>query len=139
MGELWGMSDHRMGSQLNTALTLSTHFDLGLAAVPRGTVRRLPRESRRRPCPPVSTIADELATLSRRLEPFLRRHLRPVPGLEGRCGVDSVLTCTPKQLRNRVSYEIRRIRSADAEERFRRAHAQRDVTTIDGREAGCPG
>ena len=38
-----------------------------------------------------------------------------------------MVACTPKQLRNKLSYEIKRLRPADAEERHRRAYADRGV------------
>jgi len=134
VGELWGMSEHRTRSQLNVVLTLSTYFesvwqlclDGRCDAYRASLIAHFARRELHSP--------DELARLGRRLERFLRKHLRSVPGLEELCGVDAVLTCTPKQLRNKLSYEIRRLRSADAEERFRRAHAERDVSTVDGED-----
>ena len=132
IGELWGMAESRVGSQLNTALALSAHLDLlwqlclegRCDAYRAGLVADLARHA----------LDDEtdLRTLGRRLERFLRKHLKVVPGLEELAGVDSVLSCTPKQLRNRVNYEIRKLRSPDAEEAFRKAHAQREVSVQDG-------
>jgi hypothetical protein len=132
VGELWGMSDHRVGSQLNTALALSTHFDFlwqlclqGRCDAYRATLAAdLARHALDRP--------DDLRTLATRLERFLRKHLKTVPGLDELADVDSVLACTPKQLRNRVNYEIRKLRSPDAEEEFRKALAQRGVAVQHG-------
>jgi hypothetical protein len=134
VGELWGMSQHRTRSQLNVVLTLSEHFDFVWELCLEGRC-----DSYR-----ATLIADvarhgldtqeELRSLGRRLERFRRKHLRVVPGLEALCGVDAVLSCTPKQLRNKLSYEIKRLRAADAEARFRKAHAHRDASVVDGED-----
>ena len=134
VGELWGMAAGRVGSQLNTALALETHFGFlwqlcleGRCDAYRATlIADLARHALDSP--------DALGVLAGRLEKFIRKHLTVVPGLEDLCGVDSMLSCTPKQLRNRVTYELRRLRPADAEERFRQAHARRDVSTVHGEE-----
>ena len=109
IGELWGMAESRVGSQLNTALAPSAHLDLlwqlclegRCDAYRAGLVADLARHA----------LDDEtdLRTLGRRLERYLRKHLKVVPGLEELAGVDSVVSCTPKQLRNRVNYEIRKL------------------------------
>jgi hypothetical protein len=131
VGELWGLADSWVRKQLNIALCLSTHFafvwELCLAGrldTHRATIiADAVRHSLDRP--------EEYAVLARRIEVFLTRHLRPIEGLEG---VDSVVRCTPKQLRNKLSYEIRLLRAADAAERFRKAYAGRDVQKIDGED-----
>ena len=134
IGELWAMSEQRVGSQLNTAIALSTHFDFlwrlclegRCDAYRAGLVVDIARHA-------LDSDVD-LRRLATRLEKFLRRHLKVVPGLEALTGVDSVLCCTPKQLRNRVNYEVRKLRSADAEQRFREALARRDVSVQQGRD-----
>ncbi len=41
------------------------------------------------------------------------------------------MTCTHKQLRNKIAYELRMLRSGDAEQRFRKRYAERHVTGRD--------
>ncbi len=134
VGELWGMAPHRARSQLNVVLILSEHFPVVWELCLQGQC-----DSYR-----ASMIADlardglatpgEIRALGRRLESFLRKHLRVVPGLEELCGVDAVVSCTPKQLRNKLSYEIKRLRSTEAEARFRQAHARRDASVVHGED-----
>jgi hypothetical protein len=131
VGELWCRPESWVRKQLNIALCLSTHF---------GLVWRLCHEGRL-DAYRASIIADaarygldhdaEYAALARRLESFLTRHLKPVDDIPG-AEVESVVSCTPKQLRNKLTYEINKIRAADAEARHRKAKAARDVRVIDG-------
>lgn len=130
--ELWCTPESWVRKQLNIALCLSTQFgfvwQLCLAGRLDGYRAAVIADAARygldRP--------EEYAALARRLEAFLTRHLKPVdvPGAD----VESVVACTPKQLRNKLTYEINKIRSADAESRHRKAKAARDVRVIDGED-----
>lgn len=134
VGELWGMSEAWTRKQLNVVLYLAEDFpflwDLcrsGRCDTWRATlVADLIRHAVARP--------EDRAAVARRIRPFLVRHLRPVEGLEELCGVDAVLTCSKKQLRNKVAYELKKVQAASAEERFRRKHAERAVTSTDGED-----
>jgi hypothetical protein len=131
VGELWCRPESWVRNQLNIALCLSTHF---------GFVWQLCHEGRLDGYR-ASIIADaarygldhdtEYAALARRLETFLTRHLKRVDDIPG-AEVESVVSCTPKQLRNKLTYEINKIRAADAEARHRKVKAARDVRVYDG-------
>jgi hypothetical protein len=132
VGELWGMPESWVRKQLNIALCLSGHC---------AYVWRLCLEGRLDTYR-ASIIADaarhcldqpeEYAALARRLERFLTRHLKPLDGIDA--DVESVVACTPRQLRNKLAYEINKIRSADAETRHRKAREARDVRVTDGED-----
>jgi hypothetical protein len=119
---LWALPASWVRRQLNNALWTATHFpylwELALAgridSYRAGYIAETARTG-------LDTEA-EYAALAARMTPFLERHLR----------ADAALTCTHKQLRNKLAYEIRVLRSADAEQRFRNAHANRGVRTDHG-------
>ncbi|WP_180935819.1 hypothetical protein [Nocardioides ungokensis] len=125
---LWGLGEGRVRHELNVALFLSSHFtrvwDLCLSGQ-LDTYR-------------ASVIADnvrhavsdpvQLFKLAARISAFLERHLSDAHGLPG---VPAVVACTPKQLRNKLTYEINRVRAADAAERHRKAHAGRRTRASD--------
>ena len=68
----------------------------------------------------------QLAEVAQRLTVFLERHLSDAHGV---AGVPPVVVCTAKQLRNKLDYEVRRLQQAEAEQRHRKAKAQRGVQT----------
>lgn len=121
---LWGLGEGRVRHELNVALFLSTYF---------GRVWELCMSGQLDPYR-ASVIADnvrhavtdpvQLVQLAGRLAAFLERHLSDAHGLPG---VPPVVACTAKQLRNKLTYEINRLRAGDAEERHRKAHADRRV------------
>ena len=78
------------------------------------------------------SVSDPVAAAGgRRVEAYLVEHLSDAHGVEG---VPPVVACTPKQLRNKLTYEIGRVRAADAEERHRRARAERHVRASEGED-----
>lgn len=129
VGGLWGMSDSWVRRQLNIALCLSEHFAFAWGLCLKGQL-----DGYR-----ASVIADaarydferpeQYEALARRLDPFLRKHLTVVPGVDL-----PVVTCTTKQLRNKLTYEIRKLRARHAEERFAKAYENRDVRGVDGQD-----
>jgi hypothetical protein len=131
VGELWGMPESWVRKQLNIALCLSTHFAFVWELCLGGRI-----DSYR-----ASIIADaarygldkpdEYAALARRVDAFLTRRLKPLDDIPD-SDLESVVHCSPKQLRNKLTYEINKIRSADAEARHRKAKAARDVRATDG-------
>ena len=128
VAELWGLPEKRVRHELNVALFLSASFgrvwelcqagqlDSYRATVIADTVRH------------AVTDPVELARLADRLAAFLDKHLTDRHGL---AGVPPVVGCTVKQLRNKLTYELTRLRPADAEERHRRAHAERRVRAVE--------
>ncbi len=121
---LWGLAEQRVRHQLNVALFLAQYFPEAWALCQAGQLD----------CYRASVVADhvrhavsdpvQIRLLAARITDFLRRHLSAAHGVDG---VPPVVGCTPKQLRNKLSYEIKRLRSADAEERHRQAYADRGV------------
>jgi hypothetical protein len=128
VGELWGVSESWLRKQLNVALCLVEQFpDLWQMCLDgqlddyRATlVADAARSNLDHP--------EELWRFAQRITRFLRRHLRAVDGVP-----DSPLlvTCTHRQLRNKIAYELRLLRAADGEERFRKKYADRGVSEHD--------
>jgi hypothetical protein len=128
VGELWGMSAAWVRKQLNVALCLAQHFpdlwtlclDGRLDAYRATLVADAARTHLHHP--------DEYWQFAVRITAFLRRHLR---GVEGG---GALVTCTHRQLRNKISYELRLLRAGDAEEQFRKKYADRTVTGHDDKD-----
>lgn len=128
VGELWGMSETWVRKQLNIALCLAQHFpDLwqlclaGSLDPYRATlVADAARTNLDHP--------EELWRFAQRITRFVRRHLRTVDGVD-----DShpLVTCTRRQLSNKIAYELRLLRPGDAEARFRKKYADRLVSGRD--------
>ena len=129
VSELWGWSEQHARHQLNVALFLSQRMpqlwawclagqlDPYLATTIADQARHL-----------LGNELDHLG-LGERLTVFLAKRLRPhhgVPGVEL-----PVVGVTAKQVRNKLTYEINRLRSRDAEERFRQRYDDRSVRQVD--------
>ena len=125
---LWGLSEARVRHELNVALFLERHLPGVWELCRTGQLD----------CYRAGVIADHvrhsiddpvlLHRLATRLQAFLERHLSAAHRLPG---IPPVVACTPKQLRNKLTYELNRLRPGDAEERHRRAHADRGVRTTE--------
>ena len=134
VGELWGLSEAWVRKQLNIALCLTEHFPDLWSLCLRGSL-----DPYRAPLVTDAARAhlhhpEEHWHFAQRITRFVLRHLRTVEGLDEREAVDDALplvTCTVRQLRNKVAYELRLLRSGDAEQRFRRKYADRQVTGRD--------
>ncbi len=128
VSELWGLTEGRVRHELNVALFLSQHFRRVWDLCQSGQL-----DSYR-----ATTIADtvrhavtdpvDLARLADRLARYLERHLKDSHGL---VGVPPLVGCTVKQLRNKLTYEINLLQAPDAEERHRKAHAERRTRSVD--------
>ncbi|MFC4785964.1 hypothetical protein ACT8ZV_15915 [Nocardioides sp. MAHUQ-72] len=129
---LWGLSEPRVRHELNVALFLHQYFAEVWALCAAGQLDGYRATLLADAVRHAVTDPLQLRILAPRLTGFLHKHLSDAHGLEG---VPAVVVCTPKQLRNKLTYEINRLRSADAEERHRRAKADRTVRateTTDG-------
>lgn len=128
VGELWGVSEAWLRKQLNVALCLVEHFpelwqlclDGRLDAYRATLIADAARQSLDHP--------EEYWRFAQRLTRFVSRHLRTVEGVEGS---EPLVTCTLRQLRNKLAYELRLLRAGDAEARFRKRYADRSVTGRD--------
>ncbi|MET3960083.1 hypothetical protein ABIE44_000017 [Marmoricola sp. OAE513] len=122
VSEAWAVPASWVRSELNNAIWIVDHFahlgELARAGALDPYRVRLIADAARHGL----ETTEEYAAFADKMTPFLSRHLRE----------DGLVTCTHKQLRNRVSYLIKKIRSADAEAQFRNAHQHRDVVVDDG-------
>jgi Domain of unknown function (DUF222) len=128
VGELWGVSESWLRKQLNIALCLVEHFpelwqlclDGSLDPYRASLVADAARANLDHP--------EEFWRFAQRISAFLRRHLRTVEGVDES---QPLVTCTRRQLSNKIAYELRLLRSGDAEERFRKKYAERAVSGRD--------
>ncbi|MCW2855669.1 MAG: hypothetical protein JWR52_1284 [Marmoricola sp.] len=124
ISELWAVPASWVRRHLNDSLWIHAYFPRLQELAEAGAIDpyriRLIAETARHG---LDTDA-EYALFADRMQVFLLRHLRP----------DGIVACTHKQLRNKLAYTIKVLRAADAEQRFRRAHANRDVTVNDGED-----
>jgi hypothetical protein len=128
VGELWGMSEPWLRKQLNIALCLVEHFPElwqlclvgSLDAYRAGLVADAARHNLDHP--------EEYWRFAQRITLFLRRHLKTVDGLEGS---QPLVTCTRRQLSNKIAYELKLLRQGDSEQRFRKRYAERHVAGRD--------
>jgi len=130
VSELWGRSEAHARHQLNVALFLSSRMpqlwawclagqlDPYLATLVADQARHL-----------LGNELDHLR-LGERLSVFLAKRLRHYDDGPDGVGVP-VVGVSAKQVRNKLTYEINRLRSGDAEERFRDRYDQRGVRQID--------
>jgi hypothetical protein len=131
IGSLWGLGAPFVRQQLNLAICLATQLpgvwqlclEGSLDPYRARLVADAVRDKLRRP--------EEVARFAPRITGFLRRHLTPV---EGEPDSHPLVTCSAKQLRNRLYYEVRLLRSRDAEERFREKYVERRVTSREGED-----
>ncbi len=124
VGELWGLSPGRVRSDLQRARVLATYFPevwaLCLTGALDGFRAGLVADA-------ATSGLDESAWggLAVRIGPWLRRHLRR-PG--GDSDLPELVSCTVKQLRNKLTYETSKLRPRDADLRFAKAYAGRRAT-----------
>lgn len=123
VGELWRVPESWVRRQLNVALCVTEHFAYVWALCRDGQLDAYRATLIADAARHALTDADDFAALAERIDPYLARHLKTVPGAEL-----PLVACTPKQLRNKLSFELRKIRSRDAEERFAQAHENRAVS-----------
>jgi len=126
VSELWGWSEQHARHQLNVALFLSQRMPQLWAWCLAGQLDPYL----------ATTIADQARhllgneldhlRLGERLTVFLAKRLRDHDGV-----VVPVVGVTAKQVRNKLTYEISRLRSRDAEERFRHRYDDRAVRQVD--------
>jgi len=124
VSEAWAMSDRHARHELNVALFLKEHLPevwklCLVGALDRGRVLVIVDIMRHR----LDDPADR-ARCAAKVSAYLAKH---VVELEG-AGV-TLVTCTITQLRNKLNYKTRVLRSADDE--FEAAHADRSVRALE--------
>lgn len=123
-GELWAFPEPALRTLLNNALYLVDRLPAVWALVQDGTLddyrTRLVVEGARH-----SGLHDEsIPRYDAEMAAFLRKRLR---GVDGHPEEPEIVACTTRQLSNRINYLRIKLRPADAEERFRKAHDSRGV------------
>jgi len=126
VSELWGWSEAHTRHQLNVALFLSARMPQLWAWCLAGQLDPYL----------ATTIADQARhllgneldhlRLGERLSVFLAKRLRDHDGM-----AVPVVGVSAKQVRNKLTYKINRLRSRDAEERFRHRYDDRGVRQVD--------
>jgi len=121
--EVWAIGDHHARSQLNIALFLEEHLPGVWDLCQVGSLDRYR----------ATVVADLLrhrlddpahwAVAGERITAFLVKHLRAYPEFH-----IEMVTCTIRQLRNRLNYVIRQLTSS--EEEFQAAYRDRTVSTF---------
>lgn len=128
VGELWGLSPGHLRRELNAAIFLEERMPLVWGLAQRGSLdhyrARLIADALRR------EVDDDtsLEAVDGRISKFLLKHLRSLGADEG------LICCTIRQVQNKLAYEVRRLRSADAESRFARKYADRNTTVQAGED-----
>lgn len=127
VGELWGISSGTLRRELNIAIFLAERLPSVWSLAQRGSLdhgrARLIADALRR-----EVDADtSLEVTDRRISTYLLKHLRALDD-------EGLICCTTRQLQNKLAYEVRRLRSADAESRFARRYADRTATAHAGED-----
>src|SRR5690348_12108898 len=129
VGELWGLPAGTLRRELNTAIflaeSLPSVWSLTTTGALDGYRARMIAEAVRR-----EVDDDSLALIDRRISKFLLKHVRTLDG----DGANGLVCCTHRQLQNKLAYEVRRLRNADAEARFARKYADRRTTAQAGED-----
>lgn len=129
VGELWGIPTGALRRELNTAVFLAERMPSVFALVKSGALdnyrARLIADALRR------EVDDEtsLDATEKRISTFLLKHRRVIEEDDDGSGL---ICCTTRQLQNKLSYEIRRLRSPEAEARFAQRYAARRATAQTG-------
>jgi hypothetical protein len=129
VGELWGLADSWVRRQLNIALCLSEHFGYAWSLCRSGQLDSYRATVVADAARTALETDEEFAAVALGLNRFLARHLKVIPGVEL-----PVVSCTQKQLRNKLNYEIRKLRARDAQQRFSKAYENRAVSGIWGED-----
>jgi hypothetical protein len=128
IGSLWGMDAGRVRKELNVALLLCQYgegiWEMCLAGQVDGYRASLIADAARQKL----DAPDDIAKFMTRMLKFLRTHLT---GVDGEPGSEPLVTCTVRQLRNKIDYEIRRLQPAREDEQFRRDYEARTATARD--------
>ena len=122
IGSLWGMDASRVRTELNVALYLCQYgegiWEMCLAGQLDGYRAGLVADAARQKL----DTAEQVTKFMTRMLKFLTRHLTAV---DGEPEADPLVTCTVRQLRNKIDYEVRKLQPARAEEEFRKAYDAR--------------
>ena len=121
-GELWGLSEGRVRADLRNTRTLLEHFPEVWAMCLAGALDPYKASLVAETAKFALDRPIEFARFAQALTDWLRRGI-PAPDGERPVLVNRTL----KQLRNKIGYELKKLKPRDADERFRRAFADRAV------------
>ncbi|WP_457112670.1 HNH endonuclease signature motif containing protein [Marmoricola sp. URHA0025 HA25] len=128
IGSLWGMDAARVRKELNVALHLCQYAEpireMCEAGQLDGYRASLVADAARQKL----DSADEIAKFMTRMLTFLRKSLT---GVDGDPESEPLVTCTVRQLRNKIDYEIRKLQPTREDELFRRAFESRGAWARD--------
>lgn len=132
VGELWGMSSGALRRELNAAIFLAERMPKVMGLVESGALdnyrARMIADAIR---VQINQDNDEVSldAVDRRISKFLLKHVRALDDSD-----DGLVCCTIRQLQNKLSYEVRKLRSADAEKRFAQRYRERRATAQAGED-----
>jgi hypothetical protein len=119
IGSLWGMDASRVRRELNVALYLCQHGEEIWEMCVRGHLdghrAGLVADAARQKL----DTAEQVARFMTGMLKFLTRHLT---GVDGDPAAELLVTCTVRQLRNKIDYEVRKLQPARSEDEFRKAY-----------------
>jgi hypothetical protein len=128
IGSLWGMDAARVRKELNVALYLCQYdeaiWEMCVAGQVDGYRATLVADAAREK---LGSSEDIVKFMTRMLN-FLLKHLS---GVDGDPGAEPLVTCTVRQLRNKIDYELRRLQPAREDEQFRAAYDARTAFARD--------
>jgi hypothetical protein len=127
IGSLWGMDAARVRKELNVALYLCEHGEAVWEMCQAGQLdgyraALIADAARQRLGSPAAA-----QTFLKRMADFLHRHLT---GVDGQPDAEPMVTCTVRQLRNKIDYEVRRLQPRE-DEQFRAAYDARTAFARD--------
>jgi hypothetical protein len=128
IGSLWGMDAGRVRKELNVALYLCEFgepiWQLCLVGQLDGFRATLVADAAR------EKLGDpaDVSRFMRQMLKFLRKHLT---GVDGDPEAEPIVTCTVRQLRNKIDYEIRKLDPVPDDDAFRAAYADRKTYAVD--------
>lgn len=128
IGSLWGMDASRVRKELNVALFLCQYaeaiWDMCLAGQVDDCRATLIADAARQKL----DSAEQIARFMTQMLKFLRKHLT---GVDGDAEAEPMVTCTVRQLRNKIDYVIRTLQPAQEDAEFHRAYDARGAFARD--------
>jgi hypothetical protein len=128
IGSLWGLDAGRVRKELNVALHLCQHgeaiWEMCLAGQVDGYRASLIADAARQKL----DTSEQITRFMTRMLKFLQKNLS---GVDGDPDAALMVTCTVRQLRNKIDYEIRKLQPTREDEAFRKAYDARGAWARD--------
>jgi hypothetical protein len=123
-GELWGLSEGRLRSDLRTVRTLQQHFPDIWALCRSGALDSYKASLVAETAKFALDRPEQFATFSDRMTRWLRK---AIPAGDDGHERPRLVNRTVKQLRNKINYELNKLKPKDADEAFKRGFSQRSA------------